>query len=241
MPQSAVASVRHGQPALGLHVGDEQHVRTVGVEIEPLVHVLAEHGRRERPERFPELDLQVHHRLHLRRARVADDRAAAERARTELHASEQQTDHLLGREQRSHLVGQRRRRQAARLVAVRLQEHGDFVVAERRAEVRTAHAVGVSRRRARWSARARRALPGAGTLRARPRLLEVAMPEVQRHAQGAAGVTRRRLDPDLLERALAKDPAVADAVQRDAASQAEVAHARFRAARTRSSSASPLR
>ena len=65
-------------------------------------------GGRERPERFAELDLQVHHRLHLRRARVADDGPAAERAGAELHASLQQPDDFLLGEQRRDLIGQRR-------------------------------------------------------------------------------------------------------------------------------------
>ena len=53
------------------------------------------------------------------------------------------------------------------------------------------------------------------------------MPEAQRHAERAAGIAGRRLNPDLLERAFAQDAAVADAVQRDAAGQAQVAHAGF--------------
>ena len=47
------------------------------------------------------------------------------------------------------------------------------------------------------------------------------MPDEQRRAQRAAGVAGGGLDPDVLERALAQDAAVADAVQRDAAGQAE--------------------
>jgi hypothetical protein len=43
----------------------------------------------------------------------------------------------------------------------------------------------------------------------------------QRDPQGAAGVARGRLDPDLLERPLAEDAAVADAVESDAAGEAE--------------------
>ena len=50
------------------------------------------------------------------------------------------------------------------------------------------------------------------------------MPQAERHAQRAAGVAGRRLHPHLLERPLAQDAAVADAVERDAAGQAQVAH-----------------
>src|SRR5206468_12868907 len=50
---------------------------------------------RERPEALAVLDLEVHHRLHLRTARVADDRAAAERPRPELHPPLAEADDVL--------------------------------------------------------------------------------------------------------------------------------------------------
>ena len=72
-------------------------------------------------------------------------------------------------------------------------------------------------------------------------LLEQLMPDEQRRAQRAAGVARGRLNPDVLERPLAQDAAVADAVERHAAGQAQVLHARSaraRAARIRSMTSS---
>ncbi len=45
----------------------------------------------------------------------------------------------------------------------------------------------------------------------------------QRRADRAAGVARRRLDPDAVETAVAQDLAVRDAVERDAARQAQLA------------------
>ena len=51
------------------------------------------------------------------------------------------------------------------------------------------------------------------------------VPDRERDAERAAGVARRRLDPESLERPLAQQPAVADAVERDAAGEAEVLHA----------------
>jgi hypothetical protein len=44
-------------------------------------------------------------------------------------------------------------------------------------------------------------------------------------AERAAGITRGRLDPEVRERPLAQQPAVADAVERDAARQAQVRRA----------------
>ncbi len=49
------------------------------------------------------------------------------------------------------------------------------------------------------------------------------MPQAERHADGAPGVAGRRLNPHLLERSFPQDAAVADAVERNAAGQAQVA------------------
>ena len=50
----------------------------------------------------------------------------------------------------------------------------------------------------------------------------------QGRAQGTASVARSRLDPDPLERALAQQPPVGDAVERHSARQAQVRHVVFR-------------
>src|SRR5437764_9855271 len=54
------------------------------------------------------------------------------------------------------------------------------------------------------------------------------MPAQQRSAERATGVARGRLDPDFFERSFAKNPAVADAIKRDAAGQAEMRGTRKR-------------
>ena len=60
------------------------------------------------------------------------------------------------------------------------------------------------------------------------RMAEQLMPDEERHPQRAARVARRRLNPDVVERSLPQDPSIGDAVQRDAARQAEVPHAGLR-------------
>src|SRR5439155_9512593 len=53
------------------------------------------------------------------------------------------------------------------------------------------------------------------------RLAEVRVIGVERGSQGAAGVARGGLNPDVLERALAQQPPVRDAVEGNAAGQAQ--------------------
>ena len=90
------------------HGRHDEHVRTVVLrrDVEELARVLAQHDRRKRPERLAKLDLQVHHRLHVRRARVADNRAVAQRTRPELHPALKQAHHLLSGDQAGNLIGE---------------------------------------------------------------------------------------------------------------------------------------
>src|SRR5262249_6884961 len=68
-----------------------------------------------------------------------------------------------------------------------------------------------------------RTLPCARGFRTGSRFAAIAVPEAERDAERAARVACRRLDPDLIEDALAQDAAVADAIERDAACQTEIA------------------
>ncbi len=55
----------------------------------------------------------------------------------------------------------------------------------------------------------------------------------QRGTDRAAGIARRRLNPDIVELAVAQHLAVGDAVQRDAAGEAQIAASRSACARLR--------
>src|SRR5262249_35571163 len=70
-------------------------------------------------------------------------------------------------------------------------------------------------------------LPRSARFGADARFVEIAVPEAERDAERAACVAGRRLNPDLLERSLAQQPPVADAVERDAAGEAEIAQTGF--------------
>ena len=76
--------------ALG-NIGDQHHVGTVLVQIEPFSYLLSEDAGRERPKAFAMLDLEIHDRLHCRRTRIANDAARSQGARAKLHSSLMQT------------------------------------------------------------------------------------------------------------------------------------------------------
>ena len=186
----------------GLHVLRHQHERRVARPFEYLVGAFFEHDRRERPERLPVLHPLVQDVLHLGGARIGQDAAVAERARAELGAALEPADHVA--------FGQYLRRVGADVVAGRAvgdQTNQPAVghvlhvfVLVCLAEIRVGHDV--------------------GTLF----FLQRQMPVVC-GADGDAVVAGRGLDPDVLESRLPRDAAVGDAVQADAAGDAEVLRA----------------
>ena len=143
MPKSASSSaviVRRRASRTSAH---EQHVRRVDVELEPVGDVLAQDRRRERPERLAVLDLEVQQLLHRRRARVAEDRAAAERARSELHPALEPADRLLvPRARRRRRRSRRRRTRRSKRAPAARSRCLDLRLRVRGPEVRAAHAVG---------------------------------------------------------------------------------------------------
>ncbi len=164
-----------GAPLL-LHVGDEQHVGRRAVELEVVADALLEHRRREGAEALAVLDLEVHHRLHLRRARVAEDRARAERPRPELHAPLAEADDvLLGDEARDASAPSRSARAPRRAARARRGSRGSAPAGTRgraarrscrrgrRCAARAACRNRCGRRRAARPARRRRRPPRAGS------------------------------------------------------------------------------
>src|SRR5262249_32697033 len=147
------------------------------------------------------LDLQIHDALHLRRARIADDRSMAERARPELHASEEESDDFLvgkkfGDFRRAlFVVGDERVR-----VSMRIEIRTNLLVGKRRPQVRADHRIGGIR------------VP----------LLTVDLePRMKSTSERATGITCRWLHPDVLEWALAKEMAIRDAIECDASGETD--------------------
>ena len=166
------------------------------------MRVLAKDARRKRTEGLPELDADVHLLLHARRARVADDAAAAQRARTELHAALEPSDDLLVRHQARHPF------QQSVLVghvfvggAHGVEEQADVVVRKRGTEQGATLSVG------------KLGLPG---------VVQLAVPDQQRCAERAAGIAGGRLNPDVLERPFTQQAPVRHAVERHAAGHDQV-------------------
>ena len=72
------------------------------------------------------------------------------------------------------------------------------------------------------------ALHGVAVVRHARSLPQMQMIGRQRRAQRAAGIAGRRLDPDVVENAVAQHLAVGDAVERDAAGEAQILRCRSR-------------
>ena len=183
-------------------IGDEQHVRALGVELEILRRVLGQHGGREGPERLAVFHLEVELLLHARRARIAEDRARPQRTRAKLHAALEPAERLA----LSHCF----RTGADELTIVQCFEHGargvqpalDLVVRELRPEVAAAHAV-------------------HGAIDVAAFFVEQVVSH-ERGTQRAAGIARRGLQPQPLEAAVAQELAVRHAVERHTAGEAQV-------------------
>src|SRR5205085_11998685 len=203
--------VSHRNAMTLLHGRDQEHVRRVAIHLEVIRDALAQDRRRERAERFAELDLQVHLRLHLWRARVAEDGARTERTRAKLHAPLKPTDDLLLREQSRDVLGQFVMFESAISCARRVEISANLFVRKIRAEVRAAHAV---------------CMPALDLLYV-ARVAEILIPSRKTSAQRAACIARRRLNPNILKRPFAQNAPVADAVQSDAARETQVSLARL--------------
>ena len=79
-----------------------QHIRRIGVQFKIFVHVFAQDSRGKRPEALAEFDLEVHHRLRLGRAWIADNRTSTQGTRPEFHSALKKTHYLARRQLFSH-------------------------------------------------------------------------------------------------------------------------------------------
>src|SRR6185503_20699164 len=96
---------------------------------------------REGPERLAVLHLQVEGLLHRRRARVAEDRARAERARAELHPPLEPAERRAFGERSGAGADQRRVVERLEHRAGAAQPALDLLGAELRSEVAAAHGI----------------------------------------------------------------------------------------------------
>jgi hypothetical protein len=202
-PAGAVLADRY--PFVPSHRRDQQHVGTVLAlpHFKVVLHPLAENGRRERPKGLPELDLEIHHRLHLGRSGVPDNRSVSEGPRPELHAAFHVAHDVLGGDERGDLLDElvlRRDVPVDRPTSVETGPDGIVRVggSEKGASLMIALREGCAR------------------------LVEELIPHESGGSEGAPGVTRGRLNPDAIERPFPQYPAVADAVQGDASSHYQV-------------------
>src|SRR6267154_6164719 len=77
--------VRQDDPQLRSDRSDNRHIRAWPVLLEVVGYPFGKHRWCKWSKRFPVLDLQIHHRLHVSTAWVTEDRPPAESAGPELH------------------------------------------------------------------------------------------------------------------------------------------------------------
>src|SRR5262245_26716555 len=184
----------------------EEHVGTVLVRphLKIISHSLLKHAGGEWAEHLAEFDLPVHRRLHVAVARVTDDAASPQRTRAELHAAVEPAYDLAFRQDLSDGLEQLGLVCATLMRSIHLSEEiGDEIVGVLRAE--EAAFLGIM---------------AVGPAR----FVEQLMPDEASRAEGSARIAGRRLNPDVLEQALAKQAAIGDAVESDTARQHEVLH-----------------
>ena len=213
-PPHQVGVTAHGLQLLGReraamllqHRSNHEHVRRIlmGSHLEPLVDVLAQHAGSKGPEALPELDLEVHDRLHLRRPRVTDDTTRAQSPRAVLHPAVEPADHLLLGHGPSDVLEQ------LRLVAKIMVTSSGLV--EKLLDL------------ARGILRPQEAALLCILAVGRPWLVQQLVPDEQGSPQSAAGIAGGGLNPDVLERPFTQQPAVGDAVERHATRHHEVLH-----------------
>src|SRR5579863_7222738 len=187
------------------HVRDQQHVGAVPIEFEVFRHMLAQHRGSERPETLAELDLQIEHALHLGRARIRQNRSRAQRPRTKFHASLKPADSLSACESFGGFPQQSVFGNGMEHSVHRTQQGLDFFLRVFGPQESPLHRVPL--------------------LRDFAVMVEMLMICRKRHTRGAAGIPRGRLNPDLPETSVAQYFAIGDAVERDTARHAQMAHA----------------
>src|SRR5687768_6817222 len=154
---------------------------------------VAQHDRREGPEAFAKLDLEVHRRLHLRRPGVAKNAASPKRPRSKLHPSLKPTDHFL-RSQKVHGVPDQFRfiSTVAILRAKGVKRLPDLRAVEGGTEQTSLLGIRIFRR---------------------PWIVEQLIPHEQGRAQSASGIAGGWLHPDVLEWSLAQKTTVGHTVE----------------------------
>src|SRR5439155_13807428 len=83
------------------HIRHKQHERTIAIQIEVAAHRFAQDRRSEGTKPLAEFDLAVDYILHLRIARVGENRARSESARPELHSTLEPSHNFIVRYQSS--------------------------------------------------------------------------------------------------------------------------------------------
>jgi hypothetical protein len=197
----AVEFVRDGEAEGGLDLGDEEHVRGIGIELEVVVETFESDDGSEGAEGLALFDFEVEVGLDGGGAWVGEDGTIAESAGAEFHAALEPGDDVVLLEELDGAIEE--------IVVVELFEDGvvldegaaDLVGGIFGAEQGGLHGVG-------------------GGIGAGRRVGKGSVMGDESGAEGAAGVTGSGLDPEAVEGLVLEDFAIGDAVQGDAAGEA---------------------
>src|SRR6516165_2780246 len=164
--------------------------------------MLAQHRRSERPETFAVFDLEIEFLLHFRIARIAEDRAIAERTRAEFHAPLEPADGLpVGKGAccpREHLIARHGRE--ARTYGRKPGLY--FVLIEFGTDIGSDHTV--------------RSIGDS----AWP--IGVKMVDRECGSERAARITGSRLNPDIVDRPVSEDLAIDHTIERHSSSKTQI-------------------
>src|SRR4026207_1411558 len=181
------------------HGSNQQHIGAVTIHLKIFGNLLTEHGGRKWSKRLPMLYFEIHDRLHFRISCVSQNATASERTGTKLHSALEPSNHFSLCQMLGGGINELFIIQPVIHRAQCSQSGFDIVVRMSGAEMAAIHLI--------------------GDVIGRPWLVFILIPGAEGRAHGSAGISGRRLDPDVFEWSLPEDPSVPHTIKRHAACQ----------------------
>src|SRR3989344_4519980 len=177
--------------------GDEEHVGTLAVEFEVIGYPLFQDSRRKRAKIFPKFYFKIHLLPVLLIAGIGDDRSVSESARTVFHPSLEPSDNILSFKESGDS------RDEVLLFKVLI---GNMLLIQNCPDV----LIGIFP--------SEEDMLHLGTLGA----MKDTVPNCQRNTQSATGISRSRLDKNMIEETCTENMAVGNTVESDTSRETEI-------------------